>query len=424
MGREFPSFIDQKSSKGNYGIVIFDVEGVVIPKWHYLIFEAKWLKIHELFLMMTFGFLYEVGAISIGSALRRIYKLFAEVSFDKFFQTFREIPTIPGALEVCRVLEERGYRTTLLSSGLPTLFVENLAERLGTDYAFGLELEVADGRLTGKISGDIIEHNGKGIVLRSILKDQGLSPESCIVIADDRNNLSMLPQCGRSIGYNPDFIFAAKAEYIVKGSLQEVLPYIEHGKAGTLSPRGDFFREFIHIGGFLVPLICKYLGVDALLLAILIILVSIVYIASEIARLKGKCFPFFSAITSRVVIGEENWSFAAAPIFFAAGIILSLFVFPVTIGYVSIAVLTLGDSSASIFGKRFGRTVIPFNRSKKLEGSFLGFFIAFSGTLVFIDPLRGLAAAAVGMLVESIPSPINDNISIPILSGLTAMFLQ
>ena len=129
-------------------------------------------------------------------------------------------------------------------------------------------------------------------------------------------------------------------------------------------------------------------------------------------------------MTSKAALGEENWSFAFAPLFFALGIALPLLIFPNPASYVSIAVLTLGDGSASIFGKKFGRTVIPFNKSKKFEGSILGFFTAFLGTMFFVDPLRGLIAATVGMIVEFLPLPVNDNLSIPLLSGLAVIIMS
>ena len=409
----------------NKSLVIFDVEGVLIPKRRYLFLAvSKWLNIRGILLTMILGLLYEVGMMSLESALRRIYKLFKGVRLKEFSQTFREIHLIPGALELFQTLREKGYRTALLSSGLPTLYVEDLAKRLGADYAFGLKLETVDGHLIGEIKGDIIKPGGKATVLRRLLKDGGFSPDYCVVVADDRNNIPLLPLCSKSIGYNPDFLFTTKCSYVIKGNLSNILPYVESKpqKSGssTLSS-GELFRETIHIGSFLIPLLCKYLEINAWLVGALIILVTMVYVVSEFARQKGAGIPLFSRITSKAAVGEENWGFATAPILFALGILVPLLVFPVPIGYVSIAVLTLGDGFAAIFGKKFGSIPIPLDKSKKLEGTLLGFLSAFLGTLFFIDPARGLVAAAVGMLVESTPSPINDNISIPILSGLVIM---
>jgi dolichol kinase len=71
-----------------------------------------------------------------------------------------------------------------------------------------------------------------------------------------------------------------------------------------------------------------------------------------------------------------------------------------------------------MFGMKFGRTRLPFNKGKNLEGTIFGFLFAFLGAMIFVDPVRALIAAAVGMLVEGLPIPINDNLTMPLASGL------
>lgn len=411
----------------DHGLIVFDVEGVILPKRRYLLLEAlRRLGINGTFFLLTLGLLYEIGIISLESALRRIYRLFKGVALGDSLETFKEIPLIPGVLEVFQTLRKCGYKIALLSSGIPAPFVDDLAKRLGADYAFGLGIEIINGRLTGEIFGDIIKPHGKALILKSIQKDYEFTSKDCIVVADDRNNLPMAPLCAKTIGYNPDFIFAAKCDHAVKGSLWEIIPYIEPSLAKELPATRssiEFFREAIHMGSILIPIACKYLKIDIRLIGGIILLVTMVYMASEYSRLRGTRFPLFSTITSKAAVGEENWSFASSPIFFALGITLSLLLFPTPINYASIAVLTLGDGSATIFGKKLGKRVLPFNKSKSFEGTLLGLTSAFLGTLIFIDPLRGFVAASIGMLVEAIPSPINDNITIPILSGISMLLL-
>ena len=98
--------------------------------------------------------------------------------------------------------------------------------------------------------------------------------------------------------------------------------------------------------------------------------------------------------------------------------VISLLIFPEPINYVAVTILTLGDGAAHIFGMRFGKNNLPLNKGKNIEGTFFGFLFAFLGSLFFVNPTIALIAASVGMLIEGIPSPINDNISMPIISGL------
>jgi dolichol kinase len=73
---------------------------------------------------------------------------------------------------------------------------------------------------------------------------------------------------------------------------------------------------------------------------------------------------------------------------------------------------------------KFGRTRIPYNKGKNLEGTLFGFLFGFLGAMIFVDPVRALIAATVAMLVESLPSPINDNLTIPLASGLVLALIS
>ena len=180
----------------------------------------------------------------------------------------------------------------------------------------------------------------------------------------------------------------------------------------------DILRKVIHIGGFAVPLTCLHLSNVHLVFAALF-LVTITYAMSEIARTKGTNFPIFSTITRKAAVSDpETKHFVIGPISFATGILITLLVFPVTIAYASIAVLTLGDGFACIFGKIFGKTPLFFNTEKKLEGTICGFTCAFLGATVFMSPMKALVAAAAGMLAECLPSPIDDNLVVPLAAGV------
>ena len=136
-------------------------------------------------------------------------------------------------------------------------------------------------------------------------------------------------------------------------------------------------------------------------------------------RIFGTNVPIISSITLWAADRSELYEFNTAPIFHALGIALSLLLFPTRIGYAAIAVLALGDSSASLLGKRFGRNRIPFNRGKSVEGSIIGLIIAFLGALLFVDPITALVGAAVGILIEALPLPLDDNLLIPLAAGVS-----
>ena len=408
-------------------LIVFDVEGVLIPKRRYLLFEAARRIGHWSTLkLIVLGLLYEAGMLPLESALKRVFIFFQGLAIDDLFQLYKQVPLIPSVEEVFKKLKQAGYRTALISSGLPTLFVEHLAARLGADYAFGLQLETTDNRFTGKISGDVIKHNGKALVLKKIIERERLSPQDCVVVVDERNNLPMFPLCAVKIGYNPDFLVSVKCDFVVKGALSESLPYLTGETTKTYNPglsRSDFIREAIHIGGVLVPLVCILLG-NRYLVSLLILIVTLLYIASELVRLRGTNVPVFSTLTWRAAIKPELYEFITAPIIYATAIMVSLILFSPPINYASIAILALGDGFATLFGKKFGRTTFPFNKGKQIEGSIFGFLFAFMGALAFVDPMQALIASAIGMLVESLPTPVSDNLTVPIVSGLVLTMIS
>src|SRR4030067_2247673 len=133
--------------------------------------------------------------------------------------------------------------------------------------------------------------------------------------------------------------------------------------------------------------------------------------------------PLINFITRNAASRTELSQIVLAPVYFAIGFLLPLVLFPAPASYAAIAIFALGDSTASIFGRYFSNTPLPFNKDKSLEGSMAGFFFAFLAGLLFISPLKALAGAAVAMVIEYLPLPINDNVLIPLITGLalTAM---
>lgn len=401
------------------GLAVFDVEGVLIPKKRYLFFDVgRTLGFRRFVTIILWGFLYELGLISLKSALRHVFKAFKGVHVAKLVRIFKRMPTMPGAEGLFEGLRKDGWKTALISSGLPTVIVQDLASTLEADYAVGFELEQEGGALTGRIMGDVIERNGKLPALAEILEKEDMSPRDCVVVADDRNNASILLPEAMKVGYNPDFIVRMKADAIVDGELPEILAVIkgETKRTRKLPNRSDMARESIHASGFFMPVIAGFVGLHAV--ALFIFVMTLLYIVSEMARMGGRDLPMISNLTRVAATQPELYEFATAPVFFALGILLTLLIFPQPISSGAIAIFALGDSTASLFGKALGRTQLALNRGKTLEGSIFGFLFAFLAGSCFVSMPLALAGAAVAMVVEYLPLPLNDNLLIPLITAL------
>jgi len=398
--------------------VVFDVEGVLIPKNRFLFEVGKSFGISQLMKVLLFGFLYQIGAIPLKSALKRIFSSLRGIKIERLIQIAEKVPVIPSAKEVFDQLRAQGCKTALISSGMPAIIVKRLATKLGADYGFGFDLDVNDEELTGEIWGEVIEQNGKFQVLSQILTAQKLSLNDCVVVADDRNNAPIFLREIRKIGYNPDFSILIKADDVVTGKLSKILPAINgEPQLRTLPSKNNVLREVIHASGVFIPVLSSLIGLPAVVL--MICTVVTLYVLSELFRMSGKNLPFISTVTRHAASHAELYEFAAAPIYFAVGILLALLLFRPPISSAAIAIFTLGDSTASIFGGLVSKRPLPFNKTKTLEGSLAGFFFAFLAGSFFISPLKALVGAAVAMTVECLPLPVNDNILIPLCTGLT-----
>ena len=403
-------------------LIVFDIEGVLIQKNMFFFQVGKTLGFFTLMKILVYGFLYEIGIFPLNVSLKCIFKKLKGQKIETLQCIFDQIPATPRPQNFFAQIKERNYRVALISSGLPTVIVKRLAECLGADYAYGIDVCVnASGEITGEINGEAIEANGKMKILQKILANEGLTLRDCTVIADDRNNRCIYTAETKKIGYNPDFIIRIKSDHVVMGKLASILPILDNKKVKRSFPStNDFVREDIHAAGFFMPVIARLIGV--LPVAIFISVLSIIYLISEIARLYGKNLPLISAITRHAASQSELHGFAAAPLFYALGILLTLLIFPFPVSAVAIAVFALGDSTASIFGGLLGIR-LPFNKGKTLEGSLSGFIFAFLAGSLFVAPWIAAVAAAIAMFVEYLPLPINDNILIPIVTATALMLL-
>jgi len=106
-----------------------------------------------------------------------------------------------GARSLIRVLKGMDYRTAILSGGF-TYFTDRFKDELGLDYAYANTLEVADGMLTGRTTGTIVDGQRKKELVREIATREGIRLDQVIVIGDGANDLPMMSIAGLGIAFN------------------------------------------------------------------------------------------------------------------------------------------------------------------------------------------------------------------------------
>ncbi len=116
-----------------------------------------------------------------------------------------------GAEKLVSTLKRLGYKTAILSGGF-TYFGRMLQKRLGIDYVFANELEIENGRVTGRVSGEIVDGARKAALLERIALNEGFSLEQTIAVGDGANDLPMLSMAGLGIAFHAKPIVKASAK--------------------------------------------------------------------------------------------------------------------------------------------------------------------------------------------------------------------
>ena len=106
-----------------------------------------------------------------------------------------------GAEDFIRDAQAHGIKFLLVSGGF-TYFTDRLKTRLGLDWAFANQLEIADGKLTGKVLGDVIDAQTKANLLNQYRQAIGATRDEVLAIGDGANDIPMLQAAGFGVAYH------------------------------------------------------------------------------------------------------------------------------------------------------------------------------------------------------------------------------
>ncbi|WP_262852681.1 phosphoserine phosphatase SerB [Mumia quercus] len=141
------------------------------------------------------------GELDFAASLEQRVALLEGVDASALDQVYESIQLAPGARTMIRTLKRLGYRFALVSGGFSQV-IDKLAADLGIDYWAANTLEVVDGRLTGRVTGPVVDRAGKAAALRRFAEAAGISLANTVAIGDGANDLDMLAAAGLGIAFN------------------------------------------------------------------------------------------------------------------------------------------------------------------------------------------------------------------------------
>ena len=141
------------------------------------------------------------GDIDFAHSLVARVALLKGLSEDAISQVQNEILLTPGARTLVKTLHTLGHSVALVSGGFVEV-IRPIVEDLGIKHYRANSLEISDGKLTGKISGAIVDRAAKAQALKEFAEIEGIHLDQTIAIGDGANDLDVIAIAGLGIAFN------------------------------------------------------------------------------------------------------------------------------------------------------------------------------------------------------------------------------
>lgn len=161
-----------------------------------------------------------LGEVDFADALRERVQLLEGLEVEALERARRRMRLTPGARTFVRTLRRLGYAVGIVSGGF-THFTDRLARELDLDHAVANELEVADGKLTGRVLGPVVDRRRKAELLREFAASENIPLSQTVAVGDGANDLDMLATAGLGIAFNAKPVVQEAADTTVN------VPYLD-----------------------------------------------------------------------------------------------------------------------------------------------------------------------------------------------------
>jgi phosphoserine phosphatase len=141
------------------------------------------------------------GELDFAESLHKRVATLAGLPAEVLDEVADQIELTPGARTTLRTLRRLGFHCGIVSGGFRQV-IEPLAHELMMDFVAANELEIIDGKLTGRVIGDIVDRAGKAKALRNFAQQAGVPMEQTVAVGDGANDIDMLAAAGLGVAFN------------------------------------------------------------------------------------------------------------------------------------------------------------------------------------------------------------------------------
>ena len=141
------------------------------------------------------------GEIDFAESLEQRVAMLAGLDEPAINEVASNIQLTPGARTTIHTLQRYGYYCGVVTGGFGQV-IERLVGDLGLDYVLANNLEIVDGRLTGRVTGNIVDRPAKAAALREFAAAAGVTMPQTVAVGDGANDLDMLTAAGLGIAFN------------------------------------------------------------------------------------------------------------------------------------------------------------------------------------------------------------------------------
>src|SRR3954451_13196065 len=165
------------------------------------------------------------GEVDFEESLRARVALLAGLDAAALDRVYDALELAPGARTLVRTLKRLGYRFGIVSGGFSAV-TDRIAADLGIDFAAANELEIVDGRLTGRVVGAVVDRAGKADALRRFAEEARVAQGATVAIGDGANDLDMLSAAGLGIAFNAKPLVQQAADTAVNVPYLDAIMYL------------------------------------------------------------------------------------------------------------------------------------------------------------------------------------------------------